>query len=202
MSCRTRFAPSPTGYLHIGGARTALYCWLEARHRGGAVHPAHRGHRPRALAREAAVQAILDGMHWLGLDHDEGPFYQTQRMDRYRAGRRAAGRAPARRTTRTRRKEELEAMREAAMAREREAALQRRATATRKRAAAATIRTACIRFSNPRRRHASRSTTRSRAAIESRNSELDDLVICPLGRLSRPTTSRSSSTTSTCGSPT
>ncbi len=81
---RTRFAPSPTGFLHIGGARTALFSWAFARH--------HQGQfvlriEDTDLARSTpeAVQAILDGMNWLGLTHDEGPFYQTQRMDRYKA---------------------------------------------------------------------------------------------------------------------
>lgn len=81
---RTRFAPSPTGFLHIGGARTALFSWAFARH--------HQGQfilriEDTDLARSTpeAVQAILDGMQWLGLEHDEGPFYQTQRMDRYKA---------------------------------------------------------------------------------------------------------------------
>ncbi len=83
MTFRTRFAPSPTGFLHIGGARTALYCWLEARHRGGQfILRIEDTDRERST--DAAVQAILDGMHWLGLDPDEGPFYQTKRMDRYR----------------------------------------------------------------------------------------------------------------------
>ena len=82
MTVRTRFAPSPTGFLHIGGARTALYCWLEARHRGGQfILRIEDTDRERST--DVAVQAILDGMNWLGLDHDEGPFYQTLRMDRY-----------------------------------------------------------------------------------------------------------------------
>ena len=82
MTVRTRFAPSPTGFLHIGGARTALYCWLESRHRGGQfILRIEDTDRERST--EAAVQAILDGMNWLGLAHDEGPFYQTLRMDRY-----------------------------------------------------------------------------------------------------------------------
>lgn len=83
MTVRTRFAPSPTGYLHIGGARTALFSWLFARH--------HQGEFILRIedtdierSSEESVQAILDGMKWLGLDHDEGPFYQTQRFDRYR----------------------------------------------------------------------------------------------------------------------
>jgi glutamyl-tRNA synthetase len=83
MTVRTRFAPSPTGFLHIGGARTALYCWLEARHRGGEfILRIEDTDRERST--DAAVQAILDGMHWLDLDADEGPYYQTLRMERYR----------------------------------------------------------------------------------------------------------------------
>jgi glutamyl-tRNA synthetase len=83
MTVRTRFAPSPTGYLHIGGARTALYCWLESRRRGGEfVLRIEDTDRERST--QEAVQAILDGMQWLGLGHDEGPYYQTRRMDRYR----------------------------------------------------------------------------------------------------------------------
>jgi glutamyl-tRNA synthetase len=83
MTVRTRFAPSPTGFLHIGGARTALYCWLEARHRGGEfILRIEDTDRERST--QEAVQAILDGMNWLGLEHDEGPFYQTLRMDRYK----------------------------------------------------------------------------------------------------------------------
>ena len=83
MTCRTRFAPSPTGYLHIGGARTALYCWLEARRRGGQfILRIEDTDRERST--QAAIDAILDAMQWLGLDYDEGPIYQTQRLDRYR----------------------------------------------------------------------------------------------------------------------
>ena len=83
MTCRTRFAPSPTGFLHIGGARTALFCWLEARHRGGEfVLRIEDTDRERST--QASVDAIVDGMRWLGLEHDEGPVFQTQRFDRYR----------------------------------------------------------------------------------------------------------------------
>ena len=81
---KTRFAPSPTGYLHLGGARTALFSWAFARH--------HQGQfvlriEDTDLERSTpeAVEAILQGMEWLGLDHDEGPYYQTQRFDRYKA---------------------------------------------------------------------------------------------------------------------
>lgn len=80
---RTRFAPSPTGYLHLGGARTALFAWAYARRFGGTFILRIEDTDLERSTPEA-VQAILDGMHWLGLDHDEGPFYQMQRMDRYR----------------------------------------------------------------------------------------------------------------------
>ena len=83
MSVRTRFAPSPTGLLHVGGARTALYCWLYARrHAGTFILRVEDTDRERST--EEAVRVILDGMKWLGLNADEGPFYQTKRMDRYR----------------------------------------------------------------------------------------------------------------------
>ncbi|CAN5139144.1 glutamate--tRNA ligase [soil metagenome] len=80
---RSRFAPSPTGYLHLGGARTALFAWAVARHAGGQfILRVEDTDRERSTPE--AVQAILDGMRWLGLAFDEGPFYQTARMDRYR----------------------------------------------------------------------------------------------------------------------
>lgn len=80
---KTRFAPSPTGYLHIGGARTALFSWLYARHHGGSFVLRIEDTDLERSTPEA-VAAILEGMHWLGLNHDEGPFYQTQRFERYR----------------------------------------------------------------------------------------------------------------------
>ncbi len=80
----TRFAPSPTGYLHIGGARTALFSWLYARKYGGRfILRIEDTDRERST--EESVNAILDGMAWLGLAHDLGPFYQTHRFDRYHA---------------------------------------------------------------------------------------------------------------------
>ncbi len=83
MKVRTRFAPSPTGYLHIGGARTALFSWLYAKKMGGEfILRIEDTDRERST--QEAVDAILAGMEWLGLSHDEGPFYQTQRYDRYR----------------------------------------------------------------------------------------------------------------------
>ena len=80
---RTRFAPSPTGFLHIGGARTALFSWAFARHHGGQFILRIED-TDVARSTPEAVQAILDGMAWLDLQPDEGPFYQMQRMDRYK----------------------------------------------------------------------------------------------------------------------
>ena len=80
---RTRFAPSPTGYLHIGGARTALFSWAFARRHGG-TFILRVEDTDVARSTPEAVQAIFDGMRWLGLAHDEGPFYQMQRMGRYK----------------------------------------------------------------------------------------------------------------------
>ncbi|MEW6164534.1 MAG: glutamate--tRNA ligase [Pseudomonadota bacterium] len=80
---KTRFAPSPTGYLHIGGARTALFAWAYARRHGGKFVLRIEDTDIERSTPEA-VQAILDGMQWLGLAHDEGPFYQMQRMYRYK----------------------------------------------------------------------------------------------------------------------
>ena len=83
MTIRTRFAPSPTGYLHIGGARTALFSWAYARKHGGTFVLRIEDTDVERSTPEA-VQAILDGMNWLDLKCDEGPFYQMQRMDRYK----------------------------------------------------------------------------------------------------------------------
>ena len=80
---RTRFAPSPTGYLHIGGARTALFNYLFARHHGGKfILRIEDTDRERSTPE--AIQAILDAMNWLELDYDEGPFYQTERYPLYK----------------------------------------------------------------------------------------------------------------------
>ena len=83
MTVRTRFAPSPTGYLHIGGARTSLFSWLYAKKMGGEfILRIEDTDRERST--DKAVDAIIDGMEWLGMEHDEGPFYQTQRFGRYK----------------------------------------------------------------------------------------------------------------------
>ena len=172
MTCRTRFAPSPTGYLHIGGARTALYCWLEARHRGG-TFILRIEDTDRERSTQAAIDAILEAMDWLGLDYDEGPIYQTQRVDRYREVAEqlvAAGKAYYAYET----KEELEAMREAAMAanlkprydgRARELNLPYRDDPNR-----------VIRFKNPTDGSVV-FEDRIKGRIEISNSELDDMVI-------------------------
>ena len=84
MTVRTRFAPSPTGFLHLGGARTALFAWAYARrHAGTFILRIEDTDVVRSTPE--ALKAILDAMAWLGLDYDEGPYYQMQRMDRYRA---------------------------------------------------------------------------------------------------------------------
>jgi glutamyl-tRNA synthetase len=83
MTVTTRFAPSPTGLLHVGGVRTALFSWLYARHRGGKfILRVEDTDRERST--DEAVQVILDGMQWLGLSADAGPFFQSQRFNRYR----------------------------------------------------------------------------------------------------------------------
>jgi len=83
MTVRTRFAPSPTGVLHLGSVRTALFCWLYARrHNGQFILRIEDTDRERSTNEN--VDAILEGMEWLGLDVDEGPFYQTDRFDRYK----------------------------------------------------------------------------------------------------------------------
>src|SRR5687768_7776243 len=92
MSVRTRFAPSPTGYLHIGGVRTALFNWLFARRHGGKFILRIDDTDQQRNVKEA-LQPILDGFRWLGLDWDEGadvggpygPYHQSQRLDRYQA---------------------------------------------------------------------------------------------------------------------
>ena len=112
---RTRFAPSPTGYLHIGSARTALFAWAYARRHGGQfILRIEDTDRERSTAE--SVQAILDGMRWLGLDWDEGPFFQTQQLTHYREVAQQlldAGKAYRCYCS----KEELDAMREAQRAR-------------------------------------------------------------------------------------
>jgi glutamyl-tRNA synthetase len=115
MTVRTRFAPSPTGYLHIGGARTALYSWAFARRHGGKFILRIEDTDTERSTRESE-DAILDSMRWLGLDWDEGPFFQMQRLARYReVADRLIASGDAYHCWAT--KEELDAMREAQRAR-------------------------------------------------------------------------------------
>jgi glutamyl-tRNA synthetase len=115
MTVVTRFAPSPTGLLHVGGVRTALYSWLYARRTGGKfILRVEDTDRERST--DEAVRVILEGMAWLGLNHDEGPYYQTQRFDRYREViQRMLAEGTAYRCYCT--KEELDKMREEQLAR-------------------------------------------------------------------------------------
>ena len=95
MSVRTRFAPSPTGYLHIGGVRTALFNWLFARRHGGQfILRIDDTDRQRNI--EAALQPILDGFRWLGLDWDEGPGVEGPHAPYFQSGRRARHPPPPR----------------------------------------------------------------------------------------------------------
>ena len=80
---KTRFAPSPTGYLHVGGARTALFSWLYARHCNG-TFVLRIEDTDRERSTQPAIDAILESMQWLNLNWDEGPYYQTKRFDRYK----------------------------------------------------------------------------------------------------------------------
>jgi glutamyl-tRNA synthetase len=115
MTIRTRFAPSPTGYLHIGGARTALFSWLYAR-KHGATFILRIEDTDLERSTAESVNAILEGMTWLGLEYDEGPFYQTHRFDRYKdVIRQLMGSGHAYHCYCS--KEELDAMREEQMAR-------------------------------------------------------------------------------------
>jgi glutamyl-tRNA synthetase len=171
MQVRTRFAPSPTGLLHIGGVRTALFCWLYAKRHGGAfILRIEDTDRERST--EEATQVILDGMQWLGLTADEGPFYQTRRMDRYREViEQMLTQGLAYRCYCT--KEELEAMRTAQMA----AKIKPRYDGTcRARGAARADVDPVIRFKNP-----VDGTVLVEDVIHGNvafdNSELDDLII-------------------------
>ncbi|MGH8275087.1 MAG: glutamate--tRNA ligase, partial [Steroidobacteraceae bacterium] len=171
MSVVTRFAPSPTGLLHVGGARTALFCWLYARRMGGKfILRVEDTDRERSTAE--AVRVILEGMAWLGLEADEGPYYQTQRFDRYREvirGMLEAGTAYHCYCTR----QELDALREQHVARKEKP---RYAGICRERSVPRAGVTPVVRFRNP---------VSGAVIVEDvvhgpvtfQNSELDDLII-------------------------
>ena len=173
MTVVTRFAPSPTGYLHIGGARTALFSWLHARRHGGRfILRVEDTDRERSTPE--STQAILDGMRWLGLEHDDGPYFQSDRGARYREvldDWLASGKAYYCYRT----KEELDEIREAQKARgekPRYDGYWRDNDET-----PPTGVTPCIRFKNPLDGDVV-FRDRIRGEVRVSNTELDDLVIC------------------------
>ena len=171
MTVRTRFAPSPTGMLHIGGVRTALFCWLYARHHGGAfILRIEDTDRERST--QQAVDAILDGLAWVGLDADEGPIYQTHRFDRYREiVERMLAEGTAYRCYCTR--EEIEAMRADALAQGRKPRYDGRCRdGSRVRDDVAPV----VRFKNPLSGQVVVDDL-VKGRIEFDNTELDDLII-------------------------
>jgi len=171
MTVVTRFAPSPTGLLHVGGARTALFCWLYARRMHGKfILRVEDTDRERST--EEAVRVILEGMAWLGLDADEGPYYQTERFDRYReviAQMLKAGSAYHCYCTR----EELDALREQQIARKEKP---RYAGICRERTAPRPGVQPVVRFRNPQS-GATVVEDLVHGPVTFQNAELDDLII-------------------------
>lgn len=168
---RTRFAPSPTGYLHIGGARTALFSWLYARKHGGKfILRIEDTDLERSTAE--SVNAILEGMTWLGLEYDEGPFFQTHRFDRYKEViQQLLDKGLAYRCYCS--KEELDAMREAQMARKEKPRYNGKCRAHRQPEPGVDP---VIRFKNPTEGHVViDDAIKGKVVIQ--NSELDDLII-------------------------
>ena len=171
MSLVTRFAPSPTGYLHVGGARTALFSWLYARKNGGKFILRIEDTDLERSTQES-VDAILEGMNWLGLDYDEGPYYQTKRFDLYKevvAQLLAEGKAYKCFCT----VEEVDAMREAQMA---AGEKPRYNGMWRDRTDHPTDKPFVIRFKNPQTGIVVIDDL-IKGKIEIANSELDDLII-------------------------
>ena len=171
MSIVTRFAPSPTGLLHVGGVRTALFSWLYARRmQGKFILRVEDTDRERFT--EEAVRVILEGMEWLGLKADEGPYFQTQRFDRYReviAGMLKAGTAYHCYCTR----QELDALREAQIARKEKPRYTGICREHREpRAGVAPV----VRFKNPQE-GAVVVEDLVHGAVTFQNAELDDLII-------------------------
>ena len=174
---RTRFAPSPTGYLHIGGARTALFSWAYARRHGGAFVLRIEDTDLERSTR-ASVDAILEGLAWLGIDWDEGPFFQMKRLERYTEVAEqliAAGDAYYCWAT----KEELDALREAQRARGDKPRYDGRWRPERARAAGLvppTDRPPVVRFRTPQEGDVGWHDL-VKGAVSFPNEELDDLVI-------------------------
>jgi len=177
MTVRTRFAPSPTGFLHIGGARTALFSRAYARRRGG-TFVLRIEDTDLERSTQASVQAILDGMTWLGLDWDEGPFFQMQRLERYKeAAERLIAAGHAYRCWAT--KEELETLREQQRARGEKPRYDGRWRPERAKAAgllAPKDRPPVIRFRTPEEGTVGWKDL-VKGLIEFPNAELDDLVM-------------------------
>jgi len=174
MSVRTRFAPSPTGYLHIGGARTALFSWLYARKHGGTfILRIEDTDLERSTA--DSVNAILEGMTWLGLEYDEGPFRQTHRFERYDEVKQqllAEGKAYRCYCS----KERLEQLREAQMARKEKPRYDEHCRYLTVPPPGADPNEYVVRFKNPREgRVAVEDQVRGRVVFD--NAELDDLII-------------------------
>jgi glutamyl-tRNA synthetase len=171
MTVVTRFAPSPTGMLHVGGVRTALFSWLYARRMGGKfILRVEDTDRERSTAE--AVRVIVDGMAWLGLSADEGPYFQSQRFDRYREvirGMLDAGTAYHCYCT----KEELDALREQQLARKEKP---RYTGICRERSTARAGVTPAVRFRNPQD-GAVVVEDLVHGAVTFQNAELDDLII-------------------------
>ena len=169
---RTRFAPSPTGYLHLGGARTALYNWAFARHHGGVFVLRVEDTDLERSTRESE-QAIFDAMKWLGLDWDEGPYFQMKRLDRYREiGEVLLSKGLAYRAYET--KEELDAMREGQVARGEKPRYDRRWRDSKEAAPAG--RQGVLRFKNPVSGEVGWNDL-VKGPITVSNDELDDLVL-------------------------
>jgi glutamyl-tRNA synthetase len=177
MSVRTRFAPSPTGFLHIGGARTALFSWAYARRHGGKfVLRIEDTDLERST--ELSVNAILESMKWLGLDWDEGPYFQMQRLERYReAAERLIAAGHAYRCWAT--KEELDALRAEQRARGAKPRYDGRWRPERAKAAGLVPpadRPPVVRFRTPEEGSAGWNDL-VKGPIEFPNAELDDLVL-------------------------
>lgn len=172
MKIKTRFAPSPTGYLHVGGARTALYSWLFARHHGGEFVLRIEDTDIERSTPEA-IEAIMDGMNWLSLEWDEGPYFQTKRFDRYNAAideMLAAGTAYKCYCS----KERLDALREEQMANNEKPRYDGRCRHDTHQHAA--DEPCVVRFANPQEGSVI-FDDQIRGPIEFSNQELDDLII-------------------------
>ncbi len=169
---RTRFAPSPTGYLHLGGARTALFNWAYARHHGGKFILRIEDTDTERSTQESE-QAIFDAMKWLGLDWDEGPFFQMKRLERYKqVGEELLAKGLAYHDYCS--KEELDAMREAQIARGEKPRYDRRWRDSK--ATPPPGRTPVLRFKNPLAGEVTWNDI-VKGPITVSNEELDDLVL-------------------------